>query len=191
MAQKVPGAHTGIGGCAHTGLKSAGQSCTASALLLPELVLLRSRISSPQLLRKSENVKSANIFMSFLSAYKPMCLVMGLKEFKDTRQDNSGLTKRWFSASGMDLFCWSDQHGEVRRLEIIWEQSSKKRVWNWSIGESGRFYELDEGDKDPRKNLASMAVDEHEGDYEILLALVETNAGELPYEVLDTLRMLA
>tara|TARA_R110000868_G_scaffold143075_20_gene360827 strand:- start:208 stop:558 length:351 start_codon:yes stop_codon:yes gene_type:complete len=116
---------------------------------------------------------------------------MGLKEFKDTRQDSSGLRKRWFSASGLELFCWSDQLGEVQRIEIIWEESSQKRLWTWSMGEAGKFYELDEGDSDPRKNLSQLAVDEHDGDYELLLTMIEGNSGELPYEVMDTLRMLA
>ncbi len=117
---------------------------------------------------------------------------MSLKEFKNTRQDNSGLSKRWFSDIGMDIIVWSSTSGdEVKRIEVSFEEQSTKRLWSWSLGEEGAFYQVDEGDLDPRKNMSQIAHNNYEGDYQQLLFKIENNSGDLPQSILSIFRMLA
>lgn len=115
---------------------------------------------------------------------------LSLKEFKNTRQDSSGLGKRWFSDVSMDVFVWSEGI-EVKRIEVGFEESGGKRLWSWTYGEEGKFFEVDEGDLDPRKNLSQIAQDNYEGDYQKLLLIIEQNSGDLPQNILSVFRMLA
>tara|TARA_R110002049_G_scaffold75226_3_gene193609 strand:+ start:888 stop:1241 length:354 start_codon:yes stop_codon:yes gene_type:complete len=117
---------------------------------------------------------------------------LSLKEFKNTKQDSSGLTKRWFSDVNMDVMTWSDAKSEeIKRIEVSFEEDGSKRLWTWSLGEEGSFYQVDEGDLDPRKNMSQIAHDNYEGDFIKLLATVENNSGDLPQSILSVFRMLA
>lgn len=115
---------------------------------------------------------------------------MSLVEFKGTRQDKSGTEKRWFSDSNMDVFIWSNTN-ELCAIEVLWQIDGHKHLWAWKLGEEGHFFKVDEGDKDPRKNLSDLVHLEYAGDYINLLSLIERNSGELPIEVMTALRMLA
>lgn len=116
---------------------------------------------------------------------------MSLSEFKHSKQENGPLTKRWFSDIGLDVVAWQDQAGEPTRFEVTWEESGRKFLWVWELGRDGQFFELDEGDHDPRKNLSPVTGKGFEGDYPQLLAKIEANSGELPFEFLEVFRMLA
>lgn len=117
---------------------------------------------------------------------------MSLKEFKNTKQDNTGLKKRWFSDVSMDVFVWSEpKKDDIKRIEVGFEENGTKRLWSWKFGEEGQFYEVDEGDLDPRKNLSQIAHDNYDGDYQQLLLTIEQHSGDLPQNILSVFRMLA
>lgn len=116
---------------------------------------------------------------------------MSLSEFKHLKQEDGTLTKRWFSDVGLDVVAWQSHAGEPSRFEVTWEEQGRKYLWIWELGHEGQFFEIDEGDRDPRKNLSPVTGKSFEGDYPALLAKIEANSGELPFEYLEVFRMLA
>lgn len=115
---------------------------------------------------------------------------MSLKEYKNTRQDRSGLVKRWFSDVSMDVFVWSNDE-DISRIEVIFEEQGSKQLWSWNVGEEGQFFEVDEGDDDPRKNMSQLAHDNYDGNYQKLLLMIEQHSGDLPQSIMSVFRMLA
>lgn len=103
---------------------------------------------------------------------------MSLKEFKNTRQDNSGLVKRWFKSLDLDVFIWSDKANDIARIEVLWPEDGRQLMWAWQFGQEPKFFEID------KSNF------EIDYDYSKLIFRIETSSGELPLDALTIFRML-
>lgn len=115
---------------------------------------------------------------------------MALKEFKSTRQDDSGLVKRWFNSLDLDVFIWSDKTKDIVRIEVLWPEDGRQLMWVWQFGQEAKYFEVNEADSDPRKNLSQTYQNEVDYDYSKLLFRIETSSGELPLDALTIFRML-
>ena len=116
---------------------------------------------------------------------------MALKEFKTVKNDHADLTKQWFSEVGLDVYLWHDQLGDYKRIEVVGTYDVRPFLWLWEEGKDGKFFSIDEGEGDERKNLSPVVTGEFDGDYNRLLSKIEASSGDLPLEALFVFRTLA
>ncbi|MFO7188740.1 MAG: hypothetical protein DIU74_003545 [Pseudomonadota bacterium] len=61
-----------------------------------------------------------------------------LREITGLRQDEPGLTRRWFHDDYFDLFLWQDAAGTLAAFELCYGDDAEDRALVWKGG--GRFY---------------------------------------------------
>jgi hypothetical protein len=81
-----------------------------------------------------------------------------LREIESVRQEEPGLTRRWFRDDYFDLYLWEGGAGEVRAFQLCYDRSQRERSLRWSP-KTGFLHEgVDRPEAKPGRAMSAILV---------------------------------
>lgn len=109
-----------------------------------------------------------------------------LKEFKNvSQQSGNQLKRRWFSDELLDLTIWYNSNDEIEGFQLCYELGTEPHAFTWKKNSGSTHLKIDQGDENPRRNLAPILVPNGIMPKDYLLATFTTQAKELEYHIVE------